>query len=144
MAVYWLSYFYGCYSSPGCYPISFQGPSNVLFYLWHSQYSCMFPIVFKNERQLSGGCGQLKQFQAENKTQKIHSSMSLGELVSCRKGQPSQPGFPLQVIYKFYSKVILKNTIIIIKKYQVYSFGFAVRHLTSIFITAILIKYIEV
>lgn len=59
MAVYWLSYFYGCHRSQDPNSISFHGPSNVLFYLRHSQGSGMLSFVFKDEHWLSGGCGQL-------------------------------------------------------------------------------------
>lgn len=71
MAVYWFSYFHGCYSSPVSYPISFHRPSNVLFYLCCSQGSCMLSIILKNEYWLSGGCSQLKQLTQKTKFKKF-------------------------------------------------------------------------
>lgn len=39
---------------------TFHSLSNLFFYLWHSQGYRVFPVVFKNEKWPSGGCGQLK------------------------------------------------------------------------------------
>lgn len=76
-AVYWLSQFYGCCRS--------QGPSNVLFYLWHSRL-LHAPNCFKNKHGLpeglSEGCGHLKWIKESTKFTRICLWV---KLVSCRK-----------------------------------------------------------
>lgn len=62
---------------PGPYSISFQGPSNALFSLWHSQGACMLPIVLKNKHGLSGGSGQLKRSREQDSSKYVTGGVSI-------------------------------------------------------------------